>query len=293
MYKERWIKQCSNEKSKPKAQEEKPTTKQEATVKSSSNVKIIQVVGGDVNINLPLSPQKKQTLEIEHFDLIDADFLSRQPELLTPESAFKRVPRYEWKAACSKHWVTRKALTEVLERLERLGKVPGIIPIKGEGGSGKTALLKQLAVALFLQGKTVRFSKAGFLNLEFEDIANLNDIATQNNDFSYIFLDDFHKFPADLQENIINQVDHWWNVILLVTYRDPIPGAARGIKRFQPITLNLQDDISLFVDHLQEISKESSQLAHLLKEKESFINQIKLSKQIRLFIFLYLLHYFI
>ncbi|MFH1859418.1 MAG: hypothetical protein ABH870_00130 [bacterium] len=230
------------------------------------------------------------TSGIEHFYEINADFLSKQPELPTPESALKRIPRYEWKSACSKYWVKRKALTDVLERLERLGRVPGIIPIKGEGGSGKTALLKQLAVALFRQDKTVWFSNAGLLNPEFEDIANLNDRARQNNNFFYIFLDDFHKFPADLQENIINNVEeYWWNVILLVTYRDPIPGTARGIKRFQPITLNLQDDMSLFINHLLEISKESPELAHLLKEKESFINQIRLNKQIRLFIFLYLL----
>ena len=107
--------------------------------------------------------------------------------------------------------------------------------------------------------------------------------------FFYIFLDDFHKFPADLQKDIINGVEHWWNVILLVAYRDPIPGAALGITSFKPIRLNLQDDIHLFIEHLQEISKESLQLAHLLKEKEPFIKQVQSNPKIRLFIFLYLL----
>ncbi|MBU0700693.1 hypothetical protein KKE26_05295 [bacterium] len=55
--------QRKDEKSKPKAQEEKFMTDQKITVEGSSDVNIIQA-GGDVNINLPLSPQKKPIDEL-------------------------------------------------------------------------------------------------------------------------------------------------------------------------------------------------------------------------------------
>lgn len=193
-------------------------------------------------------------------------------------------------AASLDYLIEREALKDAVERLGNRGRTPGIIPVNGTGGSGKTVLLKQCAIALYQQNKTVLFPKPGHSeSIEFEDIEELNEIALNKNDFFYICLDDFHKFPKDIQKNIIDTVEYWTGLSLLIAYRDPVPGVEhKKIKSYLPINLDSQKDISLFIKRLREISQNSPDIVQLLKDKQSLIERASTGKPLRLLVFLYL-----